>query len=142
MKQRFLCTMHQKLSKNVEAKLTLHRPQRPRWDGMYSCNLSLTSVLNRGGLATGLVWTDAENLAPACKSSNQIVQPVASRYTNYTTPAHVHMSKSILSSDCLTFIILYNHTQNSQNFNKYVSWENQFSVHSDPRTFKTTDSTE
>jgi hypothetical protein len=49
------------------------------------------------------------------------------------------MSKSILSSELLTFIILHNHTHNSQNFNQYFSWVKKHSVHSDPRTFKTTD---
>jgi len=42
-------------------------------------------IVQEAGCAPGLVWTGAENLAPAPGFDPRTVQPVANRYTDYGT---------------------------------------------------------
>jgi len=51
-----------------------------------------------GTLSTGPVWTGAENLVPSLGFNSGTVQPVACRYTDYTTPAQ---SKYYTNTDLL-----------------------------------------
>jgi hypothetical protein len=44
-------------------------------------------IVQEAGWASAAIWMGAENLAPP-GFDPQTVQPVASRYTNYATPAH------------------------------------------------------
>jgi len=44
-------------------------------------------IVQEAGWAPGPVWIGAENLAPPPGFDPRIVQPVASRYTDYALPA-------------------------------------------------------
>jgi hypothetical protein len=59
------------------------------------------------------LWMNAENLAPFSGSDPRTVQPVASRYTNYATPAHVTSYKRTSEQKLrkLNIVLLYNSTK-------------------------------
>ena len=46
----------------------------------------LVHTVQEAGLATGTVWTGAQNLVPPPGFDPRTVQPVASRYTDYAIP--------------------------------------------------------
>jgi len=55
---------------------------------LFTPGKDLVPIVQEAGWATGPVWTGSENLAPAGIWS-PAVQPIASRYTDYTTrPTH------------------------------------------------------
>ena len=53
-------------------------------------------VVQEAGWALGPVWIGAENLAPPPGFDPRTIQPVGSRYTDYTTrPTEIHVNKII-----------------------------------------------
>jgi hypothetical protein len=65
------------------------RGQRHAPDALYP-GKDPVPIVQEAGWASGPVWTVAENLAPP-EFDPRTVQPVASRYTDWATPAHIIM---------------------------------------------------
>jgi hypothetical protein len=74
-------------------------------------------IEQEAGWGLRLVWMGTEDLAPPRFDSCNI-QPIASHYTNYTTPAHPLLSKETLNGNftviCFvdnTYLTLYGTSQ-------------------------------
>ena len=52
------------------------------------------SIIHEAGWVPGPVWTGAEKLAPPPGFDSRTIQPVVSRYTDYTKVLHVTQKKS------------------------------------------------
>ena len=59
---------------------------------LYSRERPPVPIVQEAGWAPGPIWTGAENLAPHRDSIPRFVNPAASRYTDYATPAHYIVS--------------------------------------------------
>jgi len=81
------------------------------------------SIVQEAGSGPGLVWTDAENLAPS-RIRSLDVQPIANRYTDYAIPAHttyfLHLVSPYIFIVSFRFFFLVNSSVAEKNIsNKY-----------------------